>query len=295
MRYPAIASAFYNTPHAITVDKLEEIRAFLDGKFHAPRAFDDEPRPKAGPRDTYSMVGRIAVVPVNGVLAQHMNLMADISGGTSTEQLGATIDTLAADKQVRAIVLSIDSPGGSVFGTQELADKIYDARDKKKIVSVANSMAASAAYWIGAQSSEFVVTPGGQVGSIGVIAAHTDMSKAEESMGVKTTLVTAGKYKGEFDPSQPLSEDGRAALQDSVDKYYSMFVKSVAKGRGTTVARVEADFGQGRMKLAKDAVASGMADRVATLEETVRRLGANDAAAGQRARAADMAALGLPI
>lgn len=288
-----IAAAFYNTPHAITVDKLEEIRAFLQTRFASSEA-SAAPRVAAGPRDGVQMVGRVAVVPVFGVLAQRMNMMSDISGGTSTEQLGGTIDSLAADPAVKSIVLNVDSPGGSVFGIQELGDKIQAARNSKKVIAVANSMAASAAYWISAQASEVVVTPSGQVGSVGVIAAHTDQSKLEESAGLKTTLVTAGKYKAELDPSQPLSEDARANLQDAVDKYYSMFVKAVAKGRDVTPYRVEADFGQGRMLLAKDAVRAGMADRIGTLEDTLKRLGAGEQAAGARARAADMAALGLP-
>ncbi len=280
MRYPAIAAAFYNTPHAITPQKLAEIEAFLSGKFRAgPSVFDDSDdavKPYAGPRDNVQMVGRVAVVPVMGVIAQRMNMMSQFSGGVSTEQLGATIDSLANDKSVRSIVLNIDSPGGSVFGMPELADKILQARDCKKVVAVANSMAASGAYWIASQCSEFVVTPSGQVGSVGVLAAHTDESKADELAGVKTTIVTAGKYKAELASQSPLTPDARAAMQDAVDKYYAMFVKGIAKGRGISENKVDADFGQGRMLLAKDAVDRGMADRTATLEQTLRRLGAGE-------------------
>lgn len=313
MRYPAIAAAFYNTPHAITPEKLGEIRAFLEGKFALPGSIEDAragafnedrppPGPTAGPRDGVQMVGRVAVVPVMGVIAQRMNLMSAFSGGTSAEQLGATIDALAADKSVRAIVLNVDSPGGSVFGIAELGDKIHAAKADKKIVAVANATAASAAYWIASQASELVVTTSGQVGSIGVIAAHTDESAADEKNGIKTTIISAGKYKAEG--YLPLTDDARAAMQANVDKMYGMFVRAVARGRGVTENRVDSDFGQGRMLLAKDAVAAGMADRVATLEQTLRRLGA-DGEATQGARADDggrfrrevqarMAELGLP-
>lgn len=289
MRYPAIAAAFYNTPHAITIEKLAEVQAFLEGKFRGVESAG--PAVKAGPRDGVQMVGRTAVVPVMGVIGQRMNVMSEFSGGTSTEQLGQTIDSLAADAQVKHIVLNVDSPGGSVFGVQELSDKILAARRTKRITAVANSMMASAAYWLGSQASEVVVTPGGQIGSVGVIAAHTDQSKFEENMGLKTTIITAGKYKAELDPSQPLSEDARAAVQDAVDKYYSLFVKAIAAGRGIDSAKVIADFGQGRMKLAADAVAAGMADRVDTLEGVLRKSSAS--AAGERERAAQMAAAGI--
>jgi ClpP class serine protease len=170
---------------------------------------------------------------------------------------------------------------------------LLKAREEKKIITVANPMVASAMYWLASQTSEIVVTPSGMAGWVGVIAAHTDETKAEEMRGEKTTLVYAGRYKAEG--YQPLTEDGKAAMQDRVDKMYGMFVRAVAKGRGVSAAKVDSDFGQGRGLMAKDAVAAGMADRVATLEDTLRRLGADDAARAGRDRTAQMAALGLSI
>lgn len=300
MKYPAIAAAFFNTPHAIAAEKLAEIELFLRSKIHGePLAWDDEGdrrhSPNAGPRDGVQMVGRIALVPVFGVLAQRMNLMSSMSGGTSTEALGATIDNLVADRGVKSIVLNIDSPGGSIFGIPELADKMLRAREEKRIVAVANSTAASAAYWLASQASEIAVTPSGRVGSIGVIAAHTDESKAEEMAGVKTTYITAGEYKGEG--YKPLTDESQAALQKEVDAYYGMFTAAVAKGRGVTAHRVEQDYGKGRTVLAKDAFAAGMVDRVATLEQTIRRLGGEEAASASaraaRERTAQMAEMGI--
>ena len=88
-----------------------------------------------------------------------------------TEAFGAAFDRAAADSSIGAIVLNIDSPGGSVYGVEELADKIYKARGTKPVYAVANSLAASAAYWIGSAASQLYVTPSGEVGSIGVLAA----------------------------------------------------------------------------------------------------------------------------
>jgi signal peptide peptidase SppA len=289
MKYPALAASFYNTPHAISAEKFAEIEAFLKTRF--TNAAAETAEYKAGPRDSVQMVGRVAVVPVYGVLAQRMNLMTEMSGGTSTQMLGAAIDNLVSDRTVKAIVLDVDSPGGSVFGIQELADKIHAATKEKRIVAVANSTAASAAYWLASQASELVVTTGGQVGSIGVIAAHTDESKAEEMAGVKTTLITAGEFKGEG--YRPLTDSAMGAMQQQVDAIYSTFVRTVARGRVVSDTRVEKDFGQGRMKLAKEALSAGMVDRIATLEQTVRRLAGDDAARGARDRAAQMAANGL--
>jgi ClpP class serine protease len=85
--------------------------------------------------------------------------------------------------------------------------------------------------------------------------------------GVSPTIVQAGKYKTEDNPLGPLSDEARAAMQAQVDATYSMFVRSVAKGRGVTPSAVKSGFGEGRMVNAKDAVASGIADKIGTLDE----------------------------
>jgi capsid assembly protease len=281
MKYPRITTVFYSTPWAILPEKLVEIEAFVRGK--ASGAFDDCDGVDfaAGPSGSgYQQYGKVAVVPINGTILPRVGPLERMSGATSSVELGATMDRLAGDKSVKAVVLAIDSPGGSVFLLPEAAAKVASLAGQKKVVAVADAIAASAAYWLATQASEIFVTPSGQIGSIGVIAAHLDQSKADELRGERTTLVTSSRYKGELDSSLPLSAEARDALQSSVNQYHQMFVRAVAKGRGVSEARVEADFGQGRMKLAKDAVAAGMADGIATVEQVLRRLGAEGGTSG---------------
>ena len=135
--------------------------------------------------------GGIAVLPLYGVVTQRGNLVNDVSGpgSTSTQQFSAALHQLLADDTVGQILVDIDSPGGSVYGVAELADEIQSARAQKPVIAIANSLAASAAYWIGACASEFYVTPGGEVGSIGVWQAHQDYSRAMDEAGVTTTLI----------------------------------------------------------------------------------------------------------
>jgi len=279
--YHHVLESFYNQPAAILPEKLEDIRAFLQEKAGLA-ARESPPAIAAGPSGgRYKITNGIGYMSLMGVIAQRMNLLMEVSGGTSTEIFGRDLDVLVNDRSVKTIVIIADSPGGSVFGVGELADKIYQARDQKKIIAVASSMAASAAYWLAAQASELVVTTGGQVGSIGVLAVHRDESKAEELAGVKTTLIHAGEYKTEGDPSQPLSSEGAAYLQRSVDAYYGMFVNAVARGRGVSAAKVRNDFGKGRMVMAAEAKQLNMVDRVATIDQVVNRL--NPSSPGARA------------
>jgi signal peptide peptidase SppA len=176
------------------------------------------------------------------------------------------------DARIGAIVFDVNSPGGSVTGVDELSKMIYDARGSKPIVAVANHLMASAAYWIGTAADELVVTPSGEVGSIGVFAAHQDVSAAMEKEGVKTTLISAGKYKTEGNPFEPLTDEAHASIQARVDDYYSMFTKAVARNRGVNVADVRGGFGEGRVVGAQQAVSLGMADRVATLDDVISGL-----------------------
>lgn len=224
-----------------------------------------------GPRAGAGQQGAVAIIPVYGVLAKRMSLMAEMSGGTSYDELESAIAEAVNDPEVGSVVLDIDSPGGEVDGLPEFASFLRAARDRKPVIAQVNSLAASAAYWIAAQASEIVVTPSGEVGSIGVYTAHQDVSGAMDKAGVRTTLISAGKYKVEGNPYEPLGEDALGAIQDHVDEFYGMFVNDVARGRGVTADVVLSEYGEGRTLLAKAAKAAGMVDRIDTLGETVRR------------------------
>ncbi len=219
----------------------------------------------------------IAVLPLYGVVTQRGNMVEDISGpgSTSTQQFAAALRQVLADDSVGQILIDIDSPGGSVYGVAELAAEIVSARAQKPVIAVANSLAASAAYWIGCAASEFYVTPGGEVGSIGVWQSHFDYSKALEEDGVKPTLISAGKYKVEGNPYVPLEPEAQAFMQSRVDEYYAAFVKAVAKGRGVSVADVRDGMGQGRVLGADAALAQKMVDGIATFDEVLAKMQKN--------------------
>jgi signal peptide peptidase SppA len=228
---------------------------------------------------------RIAVLPLFGFLAQRTNPL-DFIGDTSLERFGAIFGQVLADPSIESIVIEIDSPGGSVYGAEELAAAIFAARGKKRIVAIANSLAASAAYWIGSAAGELSCTPTGEVGSIGILAVHEDWSRAENTAGLNVTLISAGKYKTEGNEHEPLGETARAALQDRVAKYYGMFVRAVAKHRGVGQADVYQGFGEGRVVNAADAFDLGMVDRIETMDELLTRLATSPARATiPRARA----------
>lgn len=274
MRYERILAAVAETPWAITQEKFLTMLGLLELRANGDRLTAEEIAERIGAveRPVGGRNGTVAVIPIFGVMAQRMGLMEAASGGTSTERIASDFRAALADPAIGSIVLNIDSPGGSVYGVAELADLILKSRGQKPITALANSLAASAAYWTASAADEIVVTPGGEVGSIGVVGIHEDMSAAYEKIGVKTTLLSAGRFKTEGNPYEPLSEEAASAMQARIDDYYAMFVRAVAKGRGVTPEDVRSGFGEGRVVGAQQAVKLGMADRVDTLEGVIQTI-----------------------
>lgn len=283
MNHQLLVAEFLTTPWALMPERLNALAGVVTrwsagvpaeaqtmDRIQADRMIRESRRQAAAVQSS----GGIALLPLYGVVTQRGNMVDDVSGpgSTSTQQFSSALRQLLADDTVGQILIDIDSPGGSVYGVAELADEIQSARSQKPIVAVANSLAASAAYWIGCAASEFYVTPGGEVGSIGVWQAHQDYSQALEESGVKTTLISAGKFKVEGNPYSPLDADAQSFMQSRVDDYYAAFTKSVARGRGVSVAQVREGMGQGRVLGADAALAQSMVDGVATFDDVLKKM-----------------------
>lgn len=288
LKYPAIIRAVQSTPWAILPEKLSAIIELVSLRAAGGRFSAEEIEARIGaaaPSRQQAQTGTVAILPLTGVITPRINMMSEMSGGTSAQQFSAMFQAAVDNPEIGAILIDVDSPGGSTDLVPELAAQIRDARGSKPITAIANTDAASAAYWIASQADEFVVTPSGMVGSIGVFAAHDDLSAQLEQDGVKTTLISAGKFKTEASPYEPLSEEAKAAIQARVDDFYGMFVADVAAGRGVPASSVTGGFGEGRIVTAQAAVKAGMVDRVATFEATVEEMIGRALAAGSGGRA----------
>jgi signal peptide peptidase SppA len=237
-------------------------------------------RPLANEPKAFDIVDGVAVIPVEGVIAKRANLFMQISGGASTELIARDVRAALADPSVHSIVMAIDSPGGTVDGTQTLANVIRSARDTKPVATLGGGMMLSAAYWVGSAGQQIYIeddTTG--VGSIGVVATHVDVSKAEEQRGVKTTEIFAGKFKRIASQYGPLSESGRQTMQEQVDYMYSLFVANVAANRGVSEEKVLQDMAEGRVFIGKQAIAAGLVDGVSTLDALIEQLNRDRAGA----------------
>lgn len=267
-----------SAPWAIDPTKLLEIQAIYathmrGDKIDIASVEARLGRPLANEPKPYEIVDGVAIIPIEGVLAKRMNLFSQISGGTSSQLAASNLRTALDDPAVHSIILSIDSPGGTVDGTQSLADAVFAARDVKPIVAFADGVMASAAYWIGAAAQAvYIAEVTTVVGSIGVVTTHTDVSQAEATRGVKTTEITAGKYKRIDSQYGPLTEEGRQTIQDRADYFYSLFVGAVAKFRGVSTDVVLKDMADGRVFIGQQGIDAGLVDGVSTLEALVLKL-----------------------
>lgn len=216
--------------------------------------------------------GKVGVIPVYGPVEQRVTAEMMKLGGTSVEEITVSLNAMLRDKSVEAIVMEFDSPGGSSYGIEELSDKIYSAREQKRIFGAVNSLAASAAYWLASATSNLSATPGADVGSVGVFAVHVDETKALEAEGMTVNLVTAGKYKGEYLPITPMTAESRENLQFQVNVTYDKFLSALKRNRNTTLDDVKKNYGQGRVMNADQAKAAGMVDSVRTFEELIGQL-----------------------
>lgn len=269
-----------STPWAIRPDRMQEMASLLPARLATLAVGEAElqERFEAAQAARTRRSQEVAILPLYGVIEQKPSFLGWLFGGTSTEMFAADLRAAIADPSVKSILIDVSSPGGSVYGVEELANELRAAKGKKTIEAIANSEAASAAYHIASQVP-LTASPSAMVGSIGVVYVHQDWSQAYERMGVKTTVITSGKYKWEGSEYGPLTQEAKDYLQKVSDTYYSSFVANVAKGRGVSEATVRNGYGQGRMLVAKDAKAAGMVDRIATFAQTYTRLGGSLASA----------------
>lgn len=290
MRYVHVLMAVASEIWAMQPEKMVAIIDFLASQADGVKFTAEDIEAKIAPQTAKAIArreGNVAVIPLRGVISNRMNLMGNVSGGggTSSEQFAQQLQQARDDDSIKAVVLDVDTPGGAVSGTDEAAEVVGSFKGIKPIIAQVNASAASAGYWMIAEADEIVVTPSGQVGSIGVYTVHDDISAALEKMGVRKTIIGAGPFKTETNPFAPLNDEARAYVQESVDSFYGMFVDRVAKGRGVASAAVRDGFGQGRMVGAAKAIELGMADRVSTMQDTLRRLGVGGKQENGKARA----------
>jgi capsid assembly protease len=202
----------------------------------------------------------IATIDIIGPIFTRADFFTEICGATDINTLARSIQEAVSSPEVKAIILSIDSPGGEVSGTSELASLIYSSRKIKPIYAFAQGLCASGAYWIGSAASKLYGADTSQFGSIGVVGAY----KRRNTEG--TEVVEIVSAVSPFKRVSAFEDKGKEKIQATVDTLGEVFVQHVAKYRNLSVEKVLADFGEGWVRVGADAVTHGMADGLSTYE-----------------------------
>ncbi|OLV20213.1 S49 family peptidase [Deinococcus marmoris] len=211
----------------------------------------------------------VAVLALYGTILPRGNMMVELCGAASPHSFAEDVQRAANDPNVTSIILDIDSGGGAVSGIDVAAEAVRRASQIKPTTAVCNTTACSAAYWIAAQAREVVITPAGEMGSIGVIGTHVDESKLMDEAGLVVTYVrsTPGKALGQ--PTEAMSGDILTDWQSQVDRIHALFIADVALGRKRSEAEVAERWATGAVWFGQEAVTAGLADRVGTLSSVV--------------------------
>lgn len=246
-------------------------RAALSLDFASHLAAGPTPRP-ASRMEMHPGKGgsSIAVVPIGGTMMKSEPSM----GGTSTVQVRRDVRAAADDPNVSGILLRIDSPGGTVAGTADLAADVRAARRKKPVWAQVEDGAASAAYWVASQTDAIYANAGtALVGSIGTLFTVYDASAAAEKEGVKAMVFATGPLKGAGFPGAPITEEQSGYFQRLVNETQSHFDAAVQKGRGMTATQLAA-VRTGGVFPAGEALALKLIDGIRSTDSTLAALAA---------------------
>ena len=211
----------------------------------------------------FTMIDGIAVIEIAGTLVHRGAWIGQSSGLTSYEGIAAQLQAAVADPGVRGIALDIDSFGGEVAGAFDLADRIRAARAQKPVHAFVAEHALSAGYVLASQADRIILPRTGAVGSIGVVALHTDMSGALDQKGIAVTLIHSGAHKVDANPYQPLPEAIHDQMQRELEVVRFLFAETVAAGRGDRLTHASALATEAAVFRGTEAIAAGLADELA--------------------------------
>lgn len=210
----------------------------------------------------------VAVIPIHGPMMKAQSKF----GGASTVAVRRLLSQSLRDPDVKARLLHIDSPGGHVAGTQELANDVYETRSRKPIFAHIDDTGASGAYWVASQAQRITANPTAEIGSNGTVAVLTDDSGRMERLGVKVHVISTGDFKGVGAPGSRLRSEDLDYIRERVENLNEHFQESIQRGRKVTLKQL-AEMSDGRVHIAAIAQRMGMIDEIMSFEQALERAG----------------------
>lgn len=286
-----VVRTFYGSPWAILEEKYEEIASVLERRAYGEILEASELQAitaeHQGQEPEFDVPSGVGVVALEGIVSQRMNLMTNISGGTSTEMLTSEIKAMGKDSSLHTVVMAVDSPGGSINGVPEAARAWRELGKTKHTIAVARPTMASAAYWLASGANEIWAQPDSVVGSIGAMMEHRDTTVMDEKMGVKRTRFKTGSMKAAG--AEGINPAIASDIQEKVETAFGLFLSDVTAGRPQLSAPFLRSL-EGNVFLGEEAKAKGLVDKIGTLSDVLGSLSSKTLGLPRRSFAACISA-----
>jgi len=198
---------------------------------------------------------KIGVVELTGVIMDSSKIVSELK-------------TFRERKDIKAVVLRINSPGGGVAPSQEIHEAVKKLALKKKVVSSFGSVAASGGYYSACGSDAIFANPGTITGSIGVIMEYTNLKKIMDKIGLTPVVIKSGKFKDIGSPTRAMTREEKAYLQSFIDGIHDQFIRAVSEGRHLPVKKVR-KYADGRIFSGEDALKIGLIDKIGSFEDAL--------------------------
>lgn len=223
---------------------------------------------------------QIAVIKIEGVVMSSSTTDSFIGGEQGTGSIMKQIIAAKNDANVKAVLLRINTPGGSVTAGEELATEIAKLRKTGKLVVVSmGDMATSMGYWLAVDSDLIIANPSTLTGNIGVYVPYMNMQELYKKIGIDQTKIKSGPYKDILSPDRPMTAEEQVIIQTMVDEMYNTFVEHVSVGRKMDLATVK-KLADGRIYTGRQALELGLIDKLGNyydaIEETAKLAGIED-------------------
>lgn len=223
--------------------------------YHAALASAYNDAPVDTEARTPEQIDNVGIIHVTGALGKNLTAYERMLGMTDYDDVALQLVEAEGNPNIDAVILRIDSPGGTITGLPELAARVREV--SKPLVAYTQGTAASAAYWLASQCDHVLLSESAEVGSVGVYIALLDQSEHLRMQGLKVEAVSAGEHKLDYADHKPLSDDARQALKDNVDKWHARFKSDVNIKRSAPAASMEGQCFEGM-----EGISSGLADGV---------------------------------
>ena len=212
--------------------------------------------------------GALAIINIYGPI--HTNQSASSWGPTDADGIARQLHRLSKRDDVKAILLRINSPGGTVGAVQEINTEVLRCKAKGKIIVASfGDVAASGGYYLGAAADRIVADPGTITGSIGVIMEFGNLEGLFQKLGVKLVVIKTGAHKDIGSPARPLTDEERKLLQDSMNDAFEQFIGAVEAGRKMPDAKLRA-LADGRIFTGRQAMKEGLVDELGNREDAIQ-------------------------